>query len=101
MHQVRHMPNGYRELRSRFFIAEKNHGSAQLGHDLAVHCNIEMTRKCSLSWYLQKQTCSNSAVFPRPGLFPPCYLRGVQEHSVIWRQGSMADCYVSGGRRRN
>ncbi|PWY73190.1 phloretin hydrolase [Aspergillus sclerotioniger CBS 115572] len=43
MHQVRRMPNGYRELRSRFFIAENNHGSAQLGHDLAVHRNIEMT----------------------------------------------------------
>ncbi|CAI7570994.1 unnamed protein product [Penicillium bialowiezense] len=43
MHQVRRMPNGYRELRSRFFIAEKNHGNDQLGHDLAVHCNIEMT----------------------------------------------------------
>ncbi|KAF2166491.1 hypothetical protein M409DRAFT_66536 [Zasmidium cellare ATCC 36951] len=45
MHQVRRMPNGYRELRSRFWIAKSNHGSAQLGHDLAVHCNIEMTRK--------------------------------------------------------
>ncbi|GKZ27966.1 hypothetical protein AbraIFM66951_000621 [Aspergillus brasiliensis] len=43
MDQVRRMPNGYRELRSRSFIAEKNHGNAQLGHDLAVHCNIEMT----------------------------------------------------------
>ncbi|KAK4505927.1 hypothetical protein PRZ48_003892 [Zasmidium cellare] len=43
MHQVRRMPNGYRELRSRSWIAKSNHGSAQLGHDLAVHCNIEMT----------------------------------------------------------
>ncbi|KAJ5806548.1 uncharacterized protein N7503_004150 [Penicillium pulvis] len=43
MHQVRRMPNGYRELRSRFFIAENNHGTAQLGHDLAFPCNIEMT----------------------------------------------------------
>ncbi|OJJ68821.1 hypothetical protein ASPBRDRAFT_198414 [Aspergillus brasiliensis CBS 101740] len=34
---------GYQELRSRFFIAEKNHGNAQLGHDLAVNCHIEMT----------------------------------------------------------
>ncbi|PYH94059.1 hypothetical protein BO71DRAFT_450329 [Aspergillus ellipticus CBS 707.79] len=41
--KVRRMPNGYRELRSRFFIAENNHGDAQLGHDLAVHCNIEMS----------------------------------------------------------
>ncbi|KAJ0385754.1 hypothetical protein COL922a_005743 [Colletotrichum nupharicola] len=40
---VRRMPNGYRELRSRFFVASDNHGNAQLGHDLAVHCNIEMT----------------------------------------------------------
>lgn len=45
MHMVRRMPNGYRELRSRFFVASHNHGNAQLGHDLAVHCNIEMTRK--------------------------------------------------------
>ncbi|KAK8165918.1 hypothetical protein BC567DRAFT_251158 [Phyllosticta citribraziliensis] len=44
MHQVRRMPNGYRELRSRFFVASANHGTAQLGHDLAVHCNTEMTR---------------------------------------------------------
>ncbi|KAH6646899.1 hypothetical protein BKA67DRAFT_580859 [Truncatella angustata] len=43
MHQVRRMPNGYRELRSRFFIDSNNHGNSQLGHDLAVHCNIEMT----------------------------------------------------------
>ncbi|KAI8229462.1 hypothetical protein K4K54_001468 [Colletotrichum sp. SAR 10_86] len=43
MHMVRRMPNGYRELRSRFFVASDNHGNAQLGHDLAVHCNIEMT----------------------------------------------------------
>ncbi|KAK7532261.1 phloretin hydrolase [Phyllosticta citribraziliensis] len=43
MHQVRRMPNGYRELRSRFFVASANHGTAQLGHDLAVHCNTEMT----------------------------------------------------------
>jgi hypothetical protein len=45
MHQVRRMPNGYRELRSRFFIAKNNKGTDQLGHDLAVHCNIEMTRE--------------------------------------------------------
>ncbi|KAF9771860.1 hypothetical protein IL306_010478 [Fusarium sp. DS 682] len=38
MYQVRRMPNGYRELRSRFFIDSKNHGSAQLGHDFAVYC---------------------------------------------------------------
>ncbi|KAK1846665.1 hypothetical protein CCHR01_10703 [Colletotrichum chrysophilum] len=43
MHMVRRMPNGYRELRSRFFVASDNHGNAQLGHDLTVHCNIEMT----------------------------------------------------------
>lgn len=45
MHQVRRLPNGLRELRSRFFIESANHGTAQLGHDLAAHCNIEMTRK--------------------------------------------------------
>lgn len=39
------MPDGYRELRSRFFIDSNNHGTSQLGHDLAVHCNIEMTRE--------------------------------------------------------
>lgn len=47
MHMVRRMPDGYRELRSRFFVASDNHGNAQLGHDLAVHCNIEMTRESS------------------------------------------------------
>ncbi|KAK8177199.1 hypothetical protein IWX90DRAFT_11245 [Phyllosticta citrichinensis] len=50
MHQVRRMPNGCRELRSRFFVASDNHGTAQLGHDLAVHCNTEMTRKLALIW---------------------------------------------------
>ncbi|KAM0310607.1 hypothetical protein ACHAO8_007973, partial [Botrytis cinerea] len=43
MHQVRRMPNGYRELRSRFFLDSNNHVNAQLGHDPAVHCNVEMT----------------------------------------------------------
>ncbi|KAI2831841.1 hypothetical protein CBS147343_456 [Aspergillus niger] len=43
MHQVRRMPDGYRELRSRFFVAKSNQGTSQLGHDLAVHCNIEVT----------------------------------------------------------
>ncbi|KAK6838804.1 hypothetical protein RU639_000655 [Aspergillus parasiticus] len=43
MHQVRRMPNGYRELRSRFWIAKDNHGTQQIGHDLAVHCQTEMT----------------------------------------------------------
>ncbi|KAK4494015.1 hypothetical protein PRZ48_015201 [Zasmidium cellare] len=44
MHQVRRLPNGNREMRSRFWVAKNNHGTAQIGHDLAVHCNIEMTR---------------------------------------------------------
>lgn len=44
-HQVRRMLNGYRELRSRFFIAADNHGNTQLGHDLAVYYNIEMICK--------------------------------------------------------
>ncbi|KAM0157266.1 hypothetical protein ACHAPG_004760 [Botrytis cinerea] len=43
MHQVRRMPNGYRELRSPFFLDSNNHVNAQLGHDPAVHCNVEMT----------------------------------------------------------
>ncbi|KAM0148266.1 hypothetical protein ACHAQE_009905 [Botrytis cinerea] len=43
IHQVRRMPNGYRELRSRFFLDSNNHVNAQLGHDPAVHCNVEMT----------------------------------------------------------
>ncbi|KAM3497285.1 hypothetical protein MY10362_009359 [Beauveria mimosiformis] len=45
MHQIRRRPDGKRELRSRFWIAKENHGTQQLGHDLAVHCQIEMTRK--------------------------------------------------------
>ncbi|KAF5512930.1 Phloretin hydrolase [Colletotrichum aenigma] len=52
MHMVRRMPNGYRELRSRFFVASDNHGNAQLGHDLAVHCNIEMTPAPDLGSFL-------------------------------------------------
>ncbi|KAK8150736.1 hypothetical protein G3M48_009626 [Beauveria asiatica] len=43
MRQVRRRPDGKRELRSRFWIAKENHGTQQLGHDLAVHCQIEMT----------------------------------------------------------
>jgi hypothetical protein len=53
MHQIRRTPDGTRELRSRFWVAKDNHGTAQLGHDLAVHCNIEMTR-----------------TFPFPSFFP-------------------------------
>lgn len=47
MHQVRRMDNGNRELRSRFWLSGSNHGSApkEIAHDLAVHCNIEMTRE--------------------------------------------------------
>lgn len=45
MHQIRRRPDGKRELRSRFWVAKENHGTQQLGHDLAVHCQIEMTRK--------------------------------------------------------
>ncbi|KAL5360660.1 hypothetical protein BJX96DRAFT_150636 [Aspergillus floccosus] len=40
IHQVRRRPNGQRELRSRFWIAE---ASNQVGHDLMVHCGMEMT----------------------------------------------------------
>ncbi|OOF90344.1 hypothetical protein ASPCADRAFT_135237 [Aspergillus carbonarius ITEM 5010] len=41
IHQVRCMPNNsYRELRSRFFIAENNHRNVQLGHDLTVHTAV-------------------------------------------------------------
>ena len=39
------MPNGYRELRSRFYIAADNNGSPKIGHDIAVHCKIEMARE--------------------------------------------------------
>ncbi|UZJ56542.1 hypothetical protein CBS101457_005862 [Exobasidium rhododendri] len=42
-HQVRRLPNGKRELRSRFWIAAANSGTAQIGQNLAVHCNIETT----------------------------------------------------------
>ncbi|KAK7569202.1 hypothetical protein IWX91DRAFT_328667 [Phyllosticta citricarpa] len=39
VHQVRLMDDGSRELRSRFFLKVT---SAQIAHDLLVHCNIEM-----------------------------------------------------------
>lgn len=52
MHQVRRMPNGYRELRSRFFLDSNNHVNAQLGHDPAVHCNVEMTRKFEVFYWI-------------------------------------------------
>ncbi|KAI9733941.1 MAG: hypothetical protein M1834_002596 [Cirrosporium novae-zelandiae] len=42
MHEVRRLPNGLKELRSRFWLANY---TDQVAHDLAVHCNIEMTRK--------------------------------------------------------
>ncbi|BAE62201.1 unnamed protein product [Aspergillus oryzae RIB40] len=42
IHQVRRKPDGERELRSRFWIAG---ATPQVGHDLAVHCAIEMSRK--------------------------------------------------------
>jgi hypothetical protein len=42
MHQIRRKDNGQRELRSRFFLdvfAETQ------GHDLGVHCAVEMSRE--------------------------------------------------------
>ncbi|KAK8176678.1 hypothetical protein BC567DRAFT_263861 [Phyllosticta citribraziliensis] len=39
VHQVRRLDDGSRELRSRFFLKIT---SAQIAHDLLVHCNIEM-----------------------------------------------------------
>ncbi|KAK8176849.1 hypothetical protein IWX90DRAFT_419518 [Phyllosticta citrichinensis] len=42
VHQVRRLDDGSRELRSRFFLKIT---SAQIAHDLLVHCNIEMQRK--------------------------------------------------------
>ncbi|PHH89952.1 hypothetical protein CDD83_4868 [Cordyceps sp. RAO-2017] len=46
VHQVRRMQNGKRELRSRYWLAKYNE---QLGHDLVVHCNMEMNRECELA----------------------------------------------------
>ncbi|KNG82474.1 hypothetical protein ANOM_009533 [Aspergillus nomiae NRRL 13137] len=39
VHQVRRLPDGSRELRSRFWLAKY---TTEIAHDLIVHCNIEM-----------------------------------------------------------
>lgn len=66
MHQIRRKDDGQRELRSRFFLDV--FGDTQ-GHDLGVHCAVEMSRKSSILF----NCCNHSSLIDLATFLPQLF----------------------------